>query len=102
MLKVDCDGKKRCRGSVTDRATRTGSYGERGGGILPIYNPAGNNERSGPKKKKKQPGAVNAELLTLTIYIKGIRLVSNLNLQTQWELNPLAYQIQKNNTIKIV
>lgn len=32
-----CDGRKRCRGSFRDRATRTGSGGERGGGILPIY-----------------------------------------------------------------
>lgn len=54
---------------------------------------------AGQKKKKTARSRVNAELLTLTIYIKGIRLVSNLNLQTQWELNPLAYQIQKNNKI---
>lgn len=32
-----CDGRKRCRGSFRDRATRTGSGGERGGGIVPIY-----------------------------------------------------------------
>lgn len=37
MVKVECDGKKRYRGSVTEGATRTWSDGESGSGILPIY-----------------------------------------------------------------